>query len=110
MLSEQLRKTKVTGNEGVDNLQEGVISGVGGQLDSKGLLGAVGDTSSKEGVNRAERGDTGPLNPAEAKKAQKGWGESMLYSWSLAEVMLLLILVQLLQVATLEAARSECEC
>ncbi|KAL8786799.1 MAG: hypothetical protein Q9195_008057 [Heterodermia aff. obscurata] len=74
---EQLRKTKVTGNEGVDNLQEGVITGVGGQLDSKGLLGAVGDTSSKEGVNRAERGDTGPLNPAEAKKAQKGWGETL---------------------------------
>lgn len=38
----------------------------------------MGDTTSKEGVNRAERGDTGPLNPEEAKKAQKGWGESML--------------------------------
>lgn len=91
--SEQLRKTKVTGNEGVDNLQEGVIGGVGGQLDSKGLLGAVGDTSSKEGVNRAERGDTGPLNPAEAKKAQKGWGESGSNILSFAGVMLLLTLV-----------------
>ena len=70
----------------------------------------MGDTSSKEGVNRAERGDTGPLNPAEAKKAQKGWGESMLYTLSLAEVILLLILVQLLQVVILEAARSESGC
>lgn len=33
---------------------------MGGQLSSKGLLGGVGDASSKEGVNRAERGDTGP--------------------------------------------------
>ena len=67
------------------------MEGVGGQLDSKGLLGSVGDTTSKEGVNRAERGDTGPLNPEEAKKAQKGWGESMLDYCSKALVMLLLI-------------------
>ena len=52
---------------------------VGGQLGSKGLGGGVTDQVSKEGVNRAEVGDTGPINADEAKKAQtqgKTWGES----------------------------------
>lgn len=51
---------------------------MGGQLGSKGLLGGVTDQASKEGVNRAERGDTGPLDTEQAKNAQKGWGESEL--------------------------------
>ena len=52
---------------------------VGGQLGSKGLGGAVTDKISKEGVNRAEVGDTGPVNPEEAKKMEeqgKTWGDS----------------------------------
>ena len=47
--------------------------------------------SSKEGINRAERGDTGPLNPEEAKKAQKGWGESTLEIALIYNVVLLML-------------------
>ncbi len=54
-------KTNITGDENINAIQGGVAEGVGGQLGSKGLLGGVGDASSKEGINRAERGDTGPL-------------------------------------------------
>lgn len=44
-----------------------------GQLKSDGLLGGVGDLVSKEGVNRAERGDSG----LGEKEVKKGWGESI---------------------------------
>lgn len=49
-------KTKVTGIEQVDTLQDGVNNVVAGQVGQGGLLQPVGDTVSKEGVNRAERG------------------------------------------------------
>ncbi|KAL1297038.1 hypothetical protein AAFC00_004629 [Neodothiora populina] len=52
----ELNKTKITGNEQVDNLQDGVNNLVGGQVGQGGLLQPVGDAASKEGVNRAERG------------------------------------------------------
>lgn len=52
----EVDKTKVTGNEQVDNLQDGVNGLVGGQVGKGGLLQPVGDAASKEGVNRAERG------------------------------------------------------
>ena len=52
-------KTRVVPDENVGKVQDGVAEGVGGQLSSGGLLGKVGDASSKEGVNRAERGETG---------------------------------------------------
>lgn len=45
-----------------------MAEGVGGQFGKGGLLGGVGETTSKEGVNRVERGDTGPA---------KGWGETL---------------------------------
>lgn len=58
-----------------------------GQLKSGGLLGGVGDVVSKEGVNRAERGDTGLGEKQAVEKAKeeeqqgmkkgKGWGESI---------------------------------
>ena len=67
-------KTNVTGDKNINKVQEGVAEGVGGQLSSGGLLGGVGDATSKEGVNRAERGDTGPLPKEEAKK---GWGDTL---------------------------------
>ncbi|KAI4094074.1 MAG: hypothetical protein L6R37_007310 [Teloschistes peruensis] len=77
---EQLDKTKITGDKNVDALQDGVNSGVTGQLKEGGLLGGVGDLVSKEGVNRAERGDTG-LGEKQAiekgKQEQKGWGDSI---------------------------------
>jgi hypothetical protein len=49
-------KSKVTGVEQVDKLQDNVNSTVSGQLGQGGLLQPVGDAVSKEGVNRAERG------------------------------------------------------
>ncbi|KAK8017336.1 hypothetical protein PG993_013662 [Apiospora rasikravindrae] len=52
---EQLNKTKVTGVEQVDTLQDGVHNLVAGQVGQGGLLQPVGDLLSKEGANRAER-------------------------------------------------------
>lgn len=51
-----LDKSKVTGVEQVDTLQDGVNNLVAGQVGKGGLLQPVGDMASKEGVNRAERG------------------------------------------------------
>ncbi|PPJ61309.1 hypothetical protein CBER1_05106 [Cercospora berteroae] len=51
-----LGKTKVTGIDQVDTLQDGVNNLVSGQVGQGGLLQPVGDAVSKEGVNRAERG------------------------------------------------------
>ncbi|KAI9818779.1 MAG: hypothetical protein M1827_007599 [Pycnora praestabilis] len=55
---EQLRKTEITGDENVNKIQEGVIEGVGGQLGTGGLGQSIGQATSKEGINRAERGHT----------------------------------------------------
>lgn len=55
-ITDQLSKTKVTGVEQVDNLQDGVNDLAAGQVGKGGLLQPVGDAVSKEGVNRAERG------------------------------------------------------
>lgn len=63
-------------------VQGGLAEGVGGQLSSGGLLGGVGDMTSKEGVNRAERGDPG-IDQKELdklsgqKKKEKGWTETL---------------------------------
>ena len=53
--SDTLDKSKVTGVDQVDNLQDGVNGLVGGQFGKGGLLQPVGDTVSKEGINRSER-------------------------------------------------------
>ena len=78
---ENLKSANITGDKNVGAITDGVANGVGGQLDSGGLLGGVGDLTSKEGMNRAERGDTGPLDQKkleeERKKAGKGWTESL---------------------------------
>ncbi|KAF5505061.1 hypothetical protein CGCS363_v005647 [Colletotrichum siamense] len=50
-----LDKTKVTGVEQVDTLQDGVHNLAAGQVGQGGLLQPVGDLASKEGINRAER-------------------------------------------------------
>lgn len=55
-LTGELEKTKVTGVEPVNKLQDGVNSLVGGQLGKGGLGEGVGDVVSKEGINRSERG------------------------------------------------------
>ena len=49
-------KSKVSGIEQVDTLQDSVNSTVSSQVGQGGLLQPVGDAVSKEGVNRAERG------------------------------------------------------
>jgi len=51
-----LAKTKVTGIQQVDNLQDGVHNLVGGQVGKGGLAQPLGDSVSREGMNRAERG------------------------------------------------------
>ncbi|KAF1958248.1 hypothetical protein CC80DRAFT_591981 [Byssothecium circinans] len=53
---QELDKTKVTGVDQVDNLQDGVNNLVGGQVGKGGLAQPIGDAFSKEGINRAERG------------------------------------------------------
>ena len=72
----------MTGDKNINAIQGGIAEGVGGTLSSGGILGGVGDMSSKEGVNRAERGDTGPLDPKAMenlgkKKEEKGWTETL---------------------------------
>ena len=71
--------TDITGDKNINAVQSGVAEGVGGTLSSGGILGGVGDASSKEGVNRAERGDLDPskagkLGQGQGKK-EKGWVE-----------------------------------
>ncbi|KAL3459061.1 hypothetical protein BJX64DRAFT_291604 [Aspergillus heterothallicus] len=51
-----LSKTKVTGIDQVDQLQDDVHNLVGNQVGEKGFLAPVGNLASREGVNRAERG------------------------------------------------------
>ncbi|KAF2767751.1 hypothetical protein EJ03DRAFT_328938 [Teratosphaeria nubilosa] len=53
---DSLDKSKVTGVEQVDKLQDGVNNLAAGQVGQGGLLQPVGDAFSKEGINRAERG------------------------------------------------------
>lgn len=51
-----LSKSKVTGINQVDQLQDDVHNLVGNQLGERGLLAPVGNAVSKQGINRAERG------------------------------------------------------
>ena len=75
--TENIKSANITGNKGIGKVTDGLAEGVGGQLDSDGILGGVGDATSKEGFNRAERGDTGPIDKAEMEKEQKGWSETL---------------------------------
>ncbi|KAF5003427.1 hypothetical protein FDECE_10024 [Fusarium decemcellulare] len=52
---QNLDKTKVTGVEQVDTLQDNVNNLATSQVGQGGILQPVGDMASKEGVNRAER-------------------------------------------------------
>ncbi|CAO2653081.1 Nn.00g024920.m01.CDS01 [Neocucurbitaria sp. VM-36] len=53
---QNLDKTKLTGIDQVDTLQDGVNNLVSGQVGKGGLAQPLGDAFSKEGINRAERG------------------------------------------------------
>ena len=78
-----LNKSKVTGIDQVDNLQDGVNNLAAGQVGKGGLLQPVGDAFSKEGINRAERGgkdDSGSYGGSVADSAvsgAKGAGDSV---------------------------------
>ncbi|OKP03812.1 hypothetical protein PENSUB_6821 [Penicillium subrubescens] len=50
-----LSKTKVTGIDQVDKIQDDTSNLVGNQIGDKGLLAPVGQFASREGANRAER-------------------------------------------------------
>ncbi|KAK1753365.1 hypothetical protein QBC47DRAFT_403707 [Echria macrotheca] len=70
-----LNKTKVTGIQQVDTLQDGVHNLVTGQVGQGGLGQPVGDLASREGVNRAERSgrdDKGGYIPEAAGPLAKG--------------------------------------
>ena len=72
---QQLDKTKVTGIEQVDNLQDGVHNLAAGTLGQGGILQPIGDLASKEGANRAERGgkdDKGSYIPGIGGKSSDG--------------------------------------
>ena len=77
--TEGLDKTKVTGIEQVDTLQDGVNGLVSQQVGKGGLLQPVGDMASSEGINRAERGgkdDKGNyLGPADGAVSSAGGKE-----------------------------------
>ena len=50
-----LSKSKLTGNEQVDQIQDDASNLIGNQISDKGVLKPVGDSASKEGINRYER-------------------------------------------------------
>lgn len=74
---ENLDKSKVTGIEQVDNLQDGVNGLVSGQVGKGGLAQPLGDAISKEGINRAERGGKDENGkPIESQGPLGGYGQS----------------------------------
>ena len=56
---ENLDKSKVTGIDQVDKLQDGVNNLAAGQIGQGGLAQPIGDFASKEGATRSERGGKG---------------------------------------------------
>ena len=56
LVAGEMDKTKITGDENVDALQDGVNSGVTGQFAKGGALEGVGNLASKEVFTRSERG------------------------------------------------------
>ena len=55
-MADNLDKTKITGNESIDSIQDGVNKGVTGQFGKGGALEGVGNLTSKEVFTRSERG------------------------------------------------------
>ena len=70
---EELDKTKVTGIQQVDTLQDGVNNALAGQVGQGGLGQPIGDMASREGMTRAERqgrDDRGGYVPGQAGLAE----------------------------------------
>ncbi|KAJ5935075.1 hypothetical protein N7466_004622 [Penicillium verhagenii] len=86
---DSLSKTKITGVDQVDQLQDDVNNLVGNQIGNKGLLSPAGKFASKEGVNRAERngkdedgsygGSTASTFTDAGAKGIKGVGSGVVY-------------------------------
>lgn len=53
--TDKIKQTKITGNDNVDKLQDGVADLVGGQVGKNGIGAPAGDLVSKQGINRTER-------------------------------------------------------
>lgn len=53
--SDNLSKTKITGDKNVDGIQDGVNNAVGGQFAKGGILEGAGNLTSKEVWTRSER-------------------------------------------------------
>jgi hypothetical protein len=74
---ENLDKTKVTGVDQVDQVQDGVNGLVSGTMGQGGIAQPLGDAMSKEGINRAERGGKDEHgNKIESQGPLGGYGES----------------------------------
>lgn len=56
IITDNLNKTKITGDENIDGVQDGVNKGVTGQFEKGGALEGVGNLTSKEVFTRSERG------------------------------------------------------
>ncbi|KAJ5585503.1 uncharacterized protein N7459_005303 [Penicillium hispanicum] len=50
-----LSKSRITGNEQADQIQDDVANMVGNQISDKGVLKPAGNFACKEGINRYER-------------------------------------------------------
>ncbi|SLM40466.1 hypothetical protein LPUS_11281 [Lasallia pustulata] len=57
---ENIKSTKITGNSGVDKLQDGVADGVGGQFSQGGLLNVAGEGGF---LGRSHRKSLAPEHP-----------------------------------------------
>ena len=55
-MTDNLDKTKITGNDSIDSVQDGVNKGVTGQFEKGGALEGVGKLTSAEIFTRSERG------------------------------------------------------
>ena len=80
LLVDTMDKTKVTGIEQVDTVQDSVNNAVGQQVGKGSVLQPVGDFASSEGINRAERGgkdDGGSYAGAIGGYAQSAGGSVM---------------------------------
>jgi hypothetical protein len=75
--AENLDKTKVTGIDQVDQVQDGVNGLVSGTVGKGGIAQPLGDAVSKEGINRAERGGKDEQgNSIESQGPLGGYGQS----------------------------------
>ncbi|KAI9717683.1 MAG: hypothetical protein M1812_004628 [Candelaria pacifica] len=72
--TENLKKTEITGNKDINNIQDSVAEGVGNQFGKGGIGEGIGNTLSKEGFNRAEgeEQDSDKLAKDKAGKASGG--------------------------------------